>query len=168
MFSIVCVDPDLKRKLEDPRAAFPPEVAQELASYLEVLKRDGQVSKTDFYDTNTHRISANTFYLFYRPNIVFDGANFLKQEVLIISVKLKPADVFRKRFQIQDNWDDKDVVESIPQYDQPRKLIQAINLIQSGTVDSYDLGYALNHRGKKREYITRHGNYAKHLIGAEK
>ena len=156
MFKI-CADPELQKKLNHPEKYFPSEVCQELNQFLEILKRDGQFSKTDFYDINTNQISGVTCNLFYRPD-------FAMHEVLLIDVKVKPADVFRQRFKIADDWDDKNVVESHPQYDQPKKIVKAIVLIHHGVTDSYDLGHALGHKGKKKEYISRHGQYAKHTL----
>ncbi|MBD1834503.1 hypothetical protein H6F61_17820 [Cyanobacteria bacterium FACHB-472] len=156
MFKI-SADPRLQKKLNNPGKYYPPEVCYELNQFLEILKRDGHLSKTDFYDVNTNKISGVTCNLFYRPN-------FANKEVLLIDVKMKPADLFRQRFNVADEWDDKDVVESIPQYDQPKKIVQAIVLIYKGVTDSYDLGYSLGHRGKKKEYISRHGQYAKHTL----
>ena len=156
MFKI-CADPDLQKKLNNLEKFFPSEVCRELNHFLEILKRDGQFSKTDFYDINTHKVLGITCNLFYRPN-------FAKNEVLLIDVKMKPADVFKQRFKIVDDWDDKDVVESIPQYDQPEKIVKALKLIHQGVTDSYDLGYELGHRGREKRYISRHGQYAKHTL----
>lgn len=156
MFKI-CTALELQKKLNNPEKFFPSEVCQELNQFLEILKRDGQFSKTDFYDVNTNKISGVTCNLFYKPD-------FAKNEVLLIDVKVKPADVFRQRFKIVDDWDDKNVVESIPQYDQPKKIVKALVLIHQGVIDSYDLGNDLGHKGKKKAYISRHGQYAKHTL----
>ena len=156
MFNIKA-ESELQKQLNKPGDYYPPEVCVEFNQFLEILRRDGQFSKTDFYDVNTNQISGMTCNLFYRPD-------FEKGEVLIIALKVKPADVFRQRFNIRDEWDDKDVLESIPQYDKPEKIIKAIELIHQGIQDSYELGYELGHRGKKREYISRHGQYAKHAL----
>ncbi|MFB8788814.1 MAG: hypothetical protein U7123_08185 [Potamolinea sp.] len=107
MFKI-CADPELQKKLNNPERYFPSEVCPELNQFLEILKRYGQFSQTDFYDINTNKISGVTCNLFYKPD-------FAKEEVLLIEVKVKPADVFKQRFKIKDEWDDKNVVESIPQ-----------------------------------------------------
>ncbi|MEQ9553222.1 MAG: hypothetical protein RIM23_26820 [Coleofasciculus sp. G3-WIS-01] len=156
MFKI-CADPKLQEKLNNPQKYFPSEVCQELNQFLKVLERDGQFTKTDFYDINTNKIPGITCSLFYRPD-------FVKGEVLIIDVKIKQADLFKTRFKITDDWDDKNVVESIPQYDQPKKIVKALVLIHQGITDSYNLGYALGHTGKKKEYISRHGQYAQHAL----
>ncbi|MFM6309251.1 MAG: hypothetical protein ACKPGB_13425, partial [Dolichospermum sp.] len=156
MFNIKA-ESELQKQLNKLEDYYPPEVCVEFNQFLEILRRDGQFSKTDFYDVNTNQISGLTCNLFYRPD-------FEKGEVLIIALKVKPADVFRQRFNIRDEWDDKDVLESIPQYDKPEKIVKAIELIHQGIQDSYELGYELGHRGKKREYISRHGQYAKHAI----
>lgn len=156
MFNIKA-ESELQKQLNKPGDYYPPEVCVEFNQFLEILRRDGQFSKTDFYDVNTNQISGMTCNLFYRPD-------FEKGEVLIIALKVKPADVFRQRFNIRDEWDDKDVIESIPQYDQPEKIVRAIELIHQGVQDSYELGYKLEHRGKKKEYISRHGQYAKHTL----
>jgi hypothetical protein len=157
MFEIKCAGSILQKQLSNMEASYPPEVCQELSSILRILQRDGQFTRTDFYDINTNRISAATCYLFYR-------SDFEREEVLIIDLKLKPADVFKQRFKVMDDWDDKDTVESIPQYDDPLKIVQAVELIHRGTTSSYDLGYELGHRGKKEKYISRHGQYAKHTL----
>jgi hypothetical protein len=156
MFNIKA-ESELQKQLNNLEDYYPPEVCVEINQYLEILKRDGQFSKTDFYDVNTNKIPGLTCNLFYRPD-------FAKKEVLIIGVRVKLADVFRQRFKIMDEWDDKDVLESIPQYDRPEKIVKAIELIHQGIKDSYELGYKLEHRGKKKEYISRHGQYAKHAL----
>ncbi|MFE1744784.1 hypothetical protein [Coleofasciculus sp. H7-2] len=156
MFKI-SADPRLQKELSNPEKYYPPEVCYELNQFLEILKRDGHLSKTDFYDVNTNKISGVTCNLFYRPN-------FANKEVLLIDVKMKPADVYKQRFKIADDWDDKNVVESSPQYDQPKKIVKALILIHQGVTNSYDLGYKLGHRGKKKQYISRHGQYAKHTL----
>jgi hypothetical protein len=155
MFSINCVGAELQQKLKTLQ--YPDEVVQELSHFLEILQRDGHIIRTDFCDINTNKISAVTFNLFYRTD-------FSKKEVLIVDVKVKPADVFKQRFTIVDDWDDKNVIASIPQYDKPAKIIQAIELIHQGVTDSYELGYRLGHRGRKEKYISRHGQYAKHTL----
>lgn len=157
MFTIKCVGSELQQKLKNPEEFYPSEVCQELNQFLEILKQNGSCSKTDFYDVNTNRISAITFNLYYR-------SDFAKKEVLVINLKMKPADVFRQRFKIEDHWNDKEVVDSIPQYDKPAKIVRAIELIYGGITDSYQLGYELGHRGKKEKYISRHGQYAKHTL----
>jgi hypothetical protein len=156
MFNIKA-DSELQKQLNNLQKYYPPEVRLEINHFIDILKRDGQFSKTDFYDVNTHKISGLSCNLFYR-------SNFANKEVLIIAIKLKPADIFRQRFNIQDEWDDKDVIESIPQYDKPEKIVKAIELIHQGIQDSYELGYQLGHRGKEKRYISRHGQYAKHTL----
>lgn len=164
MFEIRFAGSELQQKFQYAERYYPPEVCQELRLILSILQKNGQFTRTDFYDTNTERISAETFYLFYRTNVIRKGKRILNKEVLIIDVKMKPADVLKQRFSILNEWDDKDVVASIPQYDQPRKLIRAIELIHEGTTDSHQLGHQLGHRGKKTDHVARHGNYAKHAL----
>jgi len=164
MFTIVCAGSDLQERLQNPEKYYPPEVCQELNVFLQILKRDGQLSKTDFYDLNTHCISGRTLNLYYRPNSVIGKTQFPQKEVLIINLKMKAADIFKERFSIVDDWDDKDVLASIPQYDQPPKIIKALELIHQGVTNSYELGFALGHRGKKEKYVARHGDYAKHTL----
>lgn len=156
MFKIKA-EPQVQKKLTNPEEYYPPEVCQELNQYLEILMRDGHFIKTDFYDVNTNVICGVTCNVFYRPDLT-------RKEVLLIDIKMKHADVFRQRFNIVDDWDDKEVLESIPQYDQPKKIIKALALIHQGVTDSYDLGEKLGHQGKKKEYISRHGQYAKHTL----
>ncbi|MGD1907434.1 MAG: hypothetical protein ACFB0C_15805 [Leptolyngbyaceae cyanobacterium] len=164
MYKIVCADPALQQKLSKPEQYFIPEVLRELSIVLQALKRDGTLAGTDFYDTNTNKVSMKTFYLFYKPRIYTGEDGEISQEILLIDLKTKSSEVLKQRFSVSDNWDDKDVVESIPQYDKPIKIIAALQYIYEGIEDSFELGSALGHRGKKREYIARHGNYAKHTL----
>ncbi|MBE9102478.1 DUF7226 domain-containing protein [Vacuolonema iberomarrocanum] len=164
MFELICADAELKKKLRNPEEFYPPEVCQELDFILSSLRKHGQLARTDFYDINTHRISANTFYFFYRPQVVKGGLEGNRKEVLIIDLKMKTADVFKQRFQISDDWDDQDVLYSLPQYDKPSKIIKAVELIHQGMTDSYQLGDSLGHCGKKEKYVARHGDYAKQTL----
>ena len=50
---------------------------------------------------------------------------------------------------MDNSWDDDEVLPRIPQYDVPEKIIQAVDLIDRGIDDSFELGYKLGHRGKK-------------------
>lgn len=64
----IILAPELKKKLKNPEKYYSPEVCQEIEHFLEFLKKDGQLTRTDFYDTNTQVISGLTCNLFYRPN----------------------------------------------------------------------------------------------------
>lgn len=160
MFNLVYVNSKLKQELENPEAIYPVEVCKEVSELIAILKRDGQLTKTDFFDSNTHRISGRTLYLFYRPQIISPKSNVSQREVLILGLQIKPADVFMQRFSIKDEWDDKDVIGTLPQYDNPKKLIKALRFIHQGILDSYDLGCELGHTAKKTKDVRRHGNYA--------
>jgi hypothetical protein len=164
MFQLTAVSSELSQKLQNPEKFFPPEVSQELVRFLEILQRDGQFTRTNFYDVNTHHVSGEYLHLFYRPQIVRKGTRVIKREVLIVDVGIKSADVFKQRFSIEDSWNDNDVLSSLPQYDDPGKLIKAIMMLHRGILDSEKLGYELGHRGKKSAYVRRHGNYAKHAL----
>jgi hypothetical protein len=153
----IILAPELQNKLKNPEKYYSPEVCQEIEHFLGFLKKDGQLTKTDFYDTNTQLISGLTCNLFYRPN-------FPNKKVLLIDIKMKTSDIFKQKFKIEDDWDDNDVIETIPQYDKPKKIIEAILLIHQGVTDSYKLGYELGHRGKNDKYISRHGQYAKQAL----
>lgn len=157
MFNFEYSDSELKEKIENADEHYPDEVCGELPQFLDGLRRDGQISGTDYFRGNINRISARTFYLHYvsDPQI---------QVVKLIDLSVKSADLLQERFSIINEWDDSDVVDVVPQYDSPAKLIKALKLIAKGTVDSYDLGYELGHRGKKREYISRHGQYARQAL----
>src|SRR5690242_11694974 len=108
--------PELQKKLKNREKYYSSEACQEIEHFLEILKKHGQVSKTDFYDINTHVIKGITCKIFYRPN-------FSKKQVLLIDIKMEIANAFKQKFKIDDDWDDNDVLENIPQYDKPKKLI---------------------------------------------
>ncbi|MDZ8070434.1 MAG: hypothetical protein RMY64_33305 [Nostoc sp. DedQUE08] len=160
MFEIVSTT-ELQNKIKNLQGYYPPEACQEINHFLEILKQDGHLSKTNFYDINTNEIAGLYCNLFYKPYLE-------EKKVLLIDIKMKAADIFKQRFTIEDDWDDNICVDSIPQYDKPKKIIEAILLIYQGITDSYELGYKLGNRGKKDVYISRHGQYAKQALEALK
>lgn len=157
MFDLEYSDPDLKSKIENLEKHYPDEVCCELPHFLKGLKRDGQVSGTDYFRGGINRISARTFFLHYVPDRQRGVVN-------LVDLKVKSAELLQSRFSIVDEWDDNDVIDIVPQCDSPTKLIKALKLIAGGTTDSYELGYHLGHRGKKGEYISRHGQYARQAL----
>lgn len=157
MFNFEYSDSELKEKIEGAGRYYPEEVCRELPQFLDGLRRDGQISGTDYFRGNINRISARTFHLHY----VSDPQ---KQVVKLIDLSVKSAELLQERFSIVNEWDDSDVIDVVPQCDPPAKLIKALKLIAEGVVDSYDLGYQLGHRGKKPEYISRHGQYTRQAL----
>jgi hypothetical protein len=157
MYKFTHISKGLKVKMEDVISHYPPEMCQELTHFLNALEATGQVSKSDFYRGGIIGISANTFDL----NYVVDHA---EKTIKFIELKLKPLGALRERFSINNSWDDKDVVEIIPQCDPPAKILKAIGLIRAGISDSYELGKALGHQGSKKRYVSRHGQYTMHAL----
>jgi hypothetical protein len=157
MFDFQYSDSSLKNKVENPQKQYPDEVCQELPQFIQRLRKDGQMSGTDYFMGGINRISAKTFVLDYLSD--FDNG-----VVKLINLEVKSADLLRSRFSLQNDWDDSDVLDTIPQCDRPQKMIKALKLILGGVSDSYDLGYELGHRGKKREYISRHGQYVRQAL----
>ncbi|MBD2124983.1 hypothetical protein NDI39_25535 [Microcoleus sp. ZQ-A2] len=157
MFQIKFLDQDLQNKFLDLETNFPPEVCQELPQFIEALRQCGQVSKVDFHKDFSNKISAHTFDLDYvaYPN---------RQLVVIVNIQVKSQNIFKDRFSVQDSWNDKDVIDCIPQYDKPSKIIRAVELTSQGITDSYQLGLELGHKGKQKRYITRHGQYAQSAL----
>lgn len=157
MFQIDFADNSLKEKFADLENHFPPEVCSEILSFLEVLRRDGDLSHSDcmkgYFGKTITKISAKTFELQYQ-------GNFKTKVLKILDIKVKSLDLLKTRFTIQDFLSDKDLIECIPQYDNPDKIIKAIELINQDVEDTYQLGLKLGHKGKKEKYIARHGQYA--------
>lgn len=165
MFELTFTDGELRQKIQDPTKYYPSEVSQELGPLLDRLKQDGKLAQSDYYHASIQRCSAQTFYLFYQLDSLAEaGRGESAQSVIVLALRVKPADILKQRFAIADHSDALAGELSIPQYDNPRKIIHALELIAQGISESYQLGYELGHRGKKREYIMRHGNYAKHTL----
>lgn len=157
MYKIEFICKSLQKKLENIDINFPTEVNQELPYFLESLKKTGQISKATFCKNFISKVSAHTFELTYKryPD---------KNTVLILEIKINSLNILKDRFSIQDSWNDKDVLDCIPQYDKPDKLIKGVELIYTGVKDSYSLGWELGHRGKQKKYISRHGQYAQSAL----
>jgi hypothetical protein len=159
MFEFEFINSELKSKFNNLNDHYPIEVSQELPQFIEALKEEGLVRGTDYFRGHINRISAKSFDLTYI-------SDFDNKIVKVLDLKVKSKDLLRERFDLQDSWDDKDVIDVIPQCDSPAKLIKALKLIFSGVVDSYELGYELGHRGKKKRYISRHGQYTRQALEA--
>jgi len=157
MFNFEYSNSDLKNKLENPEKHLPEEVSQEISSFLDALRIDGQVRDPDYFRGNISKISGITFELQYI-------SDFPRKTVRVLDFKIKALELLRNRFSIADTWDDKDVIDIIPQCDPPKKLIKALKLIHKGVTDSYELGYELGHRGKKERYVRRHGQYTRQAL----
>lgn len=157
MFGFEYSDSDLKDQLEDPEKYLPEEVSQEIPGFLDALRKDGQVRDPDYFRGNINKIAGNTFELQYISDLS-------RKTVRVLDLKIKSLELLRSRFSIADTWDDKDVIDIIPQCDSPKKLIKALKLIFNGVVDSYELGYELGHRGKQRKDIRRHGQYTRQAL----
>lgn len=153
MFKIEFVNNYLKEKFENLGKYFPSEVCQELPFFLEALQKDGEISNSDYFMGHINKISTLTFELTYR-------SDFQNKVVKISDLKVKSLDLLKTRFTIQDSLSDKDVLERLPQCDKPDKIIKAIELINQGVTDTYQLGLDLGHKGKKKRDIARHGQYA--------
>jgi len=159
MFEFEYLNQPLQRILENPGEHLAREVCEELPQFLEALRRDGQVSKAEFFTGGVltkgiFKISAHTFDLHYSQGST-------QNRIKLIYIKPKSLILLRERFNIEDSWDDKNILHCIPQYDVPEKIIRAIEFVNQKIDDSYELGRKLGHKGKCREYIVRHGNYAK-------
>jgi hypothetical protein len=152
MFKFEFIDKALHEKFLDLPTNYPPEVCQEIPQFLEALERDGQVSRVEYFIGNINKISAKTFELHF----ISDHS---QRTIKIIDIRIKPMELLKERFSIQDDWNDSDIVEVIPQCDPPAKLISALELIADGITNSYDLGHALGHKGKQAKDISRHGQY---------
>jgi len=160
MFKIVAA-PDVQKKLNNLKENYPVEVCEEVRHFIGILKREGNVRGTNFYDINTNEISGLTCKIFFR---IYPE----QKTVSILDIKTKIIDVFKQRFKVENEWNDEDMVEIIPQCDKPQKLIKTIELIHQGITNSYQIGCELGNQGKRKEYISRHGQYAKHALKALK
>jgi hypothetical protein len=152
MFKFEFIDETLHAKFQNLSKHYPSEICQELPQFLEALERDGQVSRVEYFRGNISKIAAKTFDLYFVPN-------HDQKIIKIIDLQVKAMELLKERFSIKDTWNDSDIVEVIPQCDPPTKLISALELIANNITNSYDLGYALGHRGKTPKYISRHGQY---------
>jgi len=155
MFKILTSN-EVQNRLKNLEKEYPCEVRSEIKHYIEILQRDGIMSKTDFYDTNTNKISGFACNIFFRTN-------FQKKEVLIIDIRIKIVGVLKQRFKIDDEWDDEEVL-TIPQCDKPQKLIRTIELIYQGINDSAEIAYHLGNRANTKKDNARHGQYAKQAL----
>ncbi|ACK65725.1 putative transcriptional regulator [Rippkaea orientalis PCC 8801] len=151
MFEFKFADKKLQRKVR--KLDFPTEVCQELPQFLEALRQKGEIAKVDYFLGNINRIDAHTFEMQY----VSDPIN---QIVTILDIQIKSIELLKTRFSIPDSWDDKDILEDIPQCDKPQKMIKTLELIHQGLNSSYELGLKLGSKAKQNKDVARHGQYA--------
>jgi hypothetical protein len=150
-------DSYLQENVENLRTAYADEICNELQPYLDSLVKYGEISGSDFYLGQINKVQGRTFDLHYQRNMT-------DKSVRIIELNIHCVSVFREKFSLVDSWDDAQVLDSIPQYDSHEKLVQALVLIEKGTISSLELGHKLGHKAKKKKDIERHGQYAKHAL----
>lgn len=159
MFSVRCVDQDLEHKLTHPSDYYSADACAELAHFLKLLQVYGEVSRTDFFLGNINRISATRVCISYLSKQ--DVA-----EVILLDVTEKSREDMMTSLASSDSWDDRTVIDCIPQYDKPAKIIRAVELIHQGVATAYDLGAGLGHQAEKAKDIARQGQYALKTLDA--
>jgi hypothetical protein len=159
MFSVRCVDQNLEHRLNHPSQYYSPDACAELAHFLKMLQVYGEVSRTDFFLGNINRISATRICISYLSKS--DEA-----EVLLLDVAEKSREDVMTSLASTNSWDDRSVIDYIPQYDKPAKIIRAVELIHRGINNAYDLGIALGHQADKAKDVARQGQYALKTLDA--
>ena len=161
MFEVKCIDQELEYRLTNATHYYSPSVCAELTYFLEALQRYGEIARTDFFLGNINRISATSvcFYYLSKP----DTAEVILLDVIPNNREGKVATLAHI-----DEWDDRIVIECIPQYDKPAKIIRAVELIAAGVVTALSLGTQLGHRAEKSKDIARQGQYALKTLDALK
>jgi hypothetical protein len=155
MFEIEFISISLQARCANLLKSFPLEIegCQELSQYLEGLKQRGELSRSDFYFDNVYRANGHNFELYYR-------SDSKRKIVTIIDIKLRSMEILKSRFSIPDTWNDKDVINCIPQCDKPEKILKTLALIERGINDSYLIGLELGSKATKNAYVRRHAQYA--------
>jgi hypothetical protein len=157
MFTLRFTDSELQKQIENPHKFYAEEICNELQPYLDGLIQNGEIAGSDFYSGRINRIKGHTFSLHYKSNID-------DKTIFIIKLDIHCMTVFREQFSLIDSWDDDQVLDRIPQYDVPTKLIQALMIINQDVVTSLELGRQLGHKAKKTRDVARHGQYAQQAL----
>ncbi len=153
MFSVRCVDQDLEHRLSNPSEYYSADACAELAHFLKMLQVYGEVSRTDFFLGNINRISATRICISYLSKQ--DEA-----EVILLDVTEKNQANVMASLTSTDSWDDRHVIDCIPQYDKPAKIIRAVECLYHGVNNTHDLGVELGHQAEKAKDVARQGQYA--------
>ena len=161
MFEVKCIDRELEYKLTNATHYYSPGVCAELTYFLEALQQYGEISRTDFFFGNINRISATSVCLYYlsKPDTA---------EVILLDVIANNHEDTVASLSHVEEWDDRTVIECIPQYDKPAKIIRAVELIAEGVESALSLGIQLGHRAEKNKDIARQGHYALKTLEALK
>lgn len=150
------------KRLED-MSNLPEPVRIELPAVLESLREKGGICDAEiervrelgpnggFVLTEVRRIRARSFTLYYQ-------VDFETREITIVKLGVNSLRILCDSFAVQSEceWD---MTKRLPQCDSPEKLISALQLINQGITDTYELAVELGHKAKKRKDIQRHGNY---------
>ncbi len=161
MFEVKCIDQELERKLTNATRYYSEEACAELSYFLNALQQYGEISRTDFFLGHINCISATTVCLYYLAKP--DSA-----EVMLLDVVEKKGEARVEGLSNIEEWDDRTMIDCIPQYDKPAKIIRAVELIHEGIDNALDLGKRLGHQAEKSKDIARQGQYALKTLDALK
>ncbi|MEM9449253.1 MAG: hypothetical protein AAGA75_12070 [Cyanobacteria bacterium P01_E01_bin.6] len=159
MFNVTCIDQDLEHKLSNALDYFSGEACIELEYFLKALQQYGEISRTNFFLGNINCISATSVCVYYLSKP--DAA-----EVVLLDVIEKNRDAKVTSLSSVEEWDDQTVIDCIPQYDKPAKIIRAVECIHDGVRSALDLGTELGHRAEKPKDVARQGHYALKTLDA--
>jgi hypothetical protein len=165
MFSVTCIDKDLEHKLTHALDYFSGAACVELEYFLKALQQYGEISRTEFFLGNINCISATNVCIYYLSKP--DAAEVVLLDVTEKNREAKAASL-SSSLSPNEEWDDQMVIDCIPQYDKPAKIIRAVECIYDGTLSALGLGTELGHRAEKSKDIARQGHYAMKTLDALK
>jgi len=149
MFKLKPIDNDKNLAKKIKNRDFPEEVCQELSQILKILAEKGDdIGKADFLlSANVNKQIKNIDAYSFEMQIVCDNS---KKEVIILDLKVKSDELLRARFSIPDTWDNKNVLNCIPQCDKPKKILDSLQYVHQGVHNSYEIGLKLGSHYQKR------------------
>jgi hypothetical protein len=150
-FKIQFQQRDQQARFENGLIGLDSSAASEIRALLNELETRGEIPKASLYRSNISIARGSHCQIEYKKE---------KGSQTIQVIDIVNTD-FIKSLSIDDDWNDENIPEAdtLPQYDSPDKMLDALDLIYFGVVTPYEIASELGHCSKKEKDIRRHGSY---------
>lgn len=160
MFEIEFADSLTKQITSDIDTNWDEDSREQFYIYLDKLKNSGEIS-----GSHTARILGVPELAYLIPCRNFNIVYIVYRQLNLIRIYVSHVDpkknLTRTQIRLEENWrnEEDDFNIYIPQADKPDKIVRTLELVNQGFNTSIEIGIQLGHKGRKAEYIARHGSY---------
>ncbi|MGD1902774.1 MAG: hypothetical protein ACFB9N_11095 [Geitlerinemataceae cyanobacterium] len=133
-------------------AGFDEYTASEIRYFLNELQKNGGISNSEYLASmRVFIVKGHHCRIEYSREIGDDNIRIID----IVNTN------FMESLSRKDELDDDEAVgtDTLPQYDSPEKILEALDLIGLGVNSPFDVAQKLGHKSKRDRDVSRHGQY---------